>query len=555
VTARVPVIALSSGEPAGVGPELCARLAAESLPARIVILGDAGLLAQRGRAAGIEGVLPAYLRGAARPAGAEIEHIPLVTPSVAGTPDPANARYVLALLDRAVDGCLSGEFDAMVTAPVHKGVINDAGIAFTGHTEYLAARTRSPQVVMMLVGGGLRVALATTHLALADVPRAITRPGLRQVLGVIDRDLRTRFGIARPRILVASLNPHGGESGHLGREEIETIAPALAEARAAGMRVEGPLPADTLFVPQRLEGADCALAMYHDQGLTVLKYASFGRGVNVTLGLPFVRTSVGDCAGAPRGARGVNPHRPRKRFGQHFLHDAGVVARLVAAIRPAPDDPIVEIGPGEGALTTPLLEHVRRLEVIEIDRDLAARLRAAYPAERLVVHEADFARLPPGLRIVGNLPYNVSTPLLFHLAAFVDRVRDLHFMLQREVVERMVARPSTPAYGRLSVMLQTRFRLEMLFRVAPGAFRPPPKVESAVVRLVPLATAARAAVDFALLSTLVAGAFSARRKKLSNALPLEAAGFEALALDPNLRPENLSPDDYVRVARFIADRA
>jgi 4-hydroxythreonine-4-phosphate dehydrogenase len=292
VTARVPVIALSSGEPAGVGPELCARLAAESLPARIVILGDAGLLAQRGRAAGIEGVLPAYLRGAARPAGAEIEHIPLVTPSVAGTPDPANARYVLALLDRAVDGCLSGEFDAMVTAPVHKGVINDAGIAFTGHTEYLAARTRSPQVVMMLVGGGLRVALATTHLALADVPRAITRPGLRQVLGVIDRDLRTRFGIARPRILVASLNPHGGESGHLGREEIETIAPALAEARAAGIRVEGPLPADTLFVPQRLEGADCALAMYHDQGLTVLKYASFGRGVNVTLGLPFVRTSV-----------------------------------------------------------------------------------------------------------------------------------------------------------------------------------------------------------------------------------------------------------------------
>jgi len=255
----------------------------------------------------------------------------------------------------------------------------------------------------------------------------------------------------------------------------------------------------------------------------------------------------------------VNPHRPRKRFGQHFLHDASVVARLVAAIRPAPDDVIVEIGPGEGALTAPLLERVRRLEVIEIDRDLAARLRAAYPAERLVVHEADalsfdFARLPPGLRIVGNLPYNVSTPLLFHLAAFVDRVRDLHFMLQREVVERMVARPSTAAYGRLSVMLQTRFRLEMLFRVAPGAFRPPPKVESAVVRLVPLAPVARAAVDFALLSTLVAGAFSARRKKLRNALPLDAAGFEALALDPNLRPENLSPGDYLRVARFVADR-
>jgi 4-hydroxythreonine-4-phosphate dehydrogenase len=180
----------------------------------------------------------------------------------------------------------------MVTAPVHKGVINDAGHAFTGHTEYLAARSRTPQVVMMLVGGGLRVALATTHLALADVPRAITREGLRQVLGVVDHDLRARFGIAQPRILVAGLNPHGGESGHLGREEVDIIAPALADARAAGIRVEGPLPADTLFVPQRLERADCVLAMYHDQGLPVLKYASFGRGVNVTLGLPFVRTSV-----------------------------------------------------------------------------------------------------------------------------------------------------------------------------------------------------------------------------------------------------------------------
>jgi len=256
----------------------------------------------------------------------------------------------------------------------------------------------------------------------------------------------------------------------------------------------------------------------------------------------------------------VNPHRPRKRFGQHFLHDANVVARLVAAIRPQPDDCLVEIGPGEGALTAPLLEQLHRLEVIEIDRDLAQRLRAAYPAERLVVHEADalrfdFGCLPAGLRIVGNLPYNVSTPLLFHLAGFADRVRDMHFMLQREVVERMVARPSTPAYGRLSVMLQTRFRLAMLFRVAPGAFRPPPKVESAVVRLTPLEPSARPAVDFERLSRLVAGAFSARRKKLKNALPLDAAGFTALALDPNLRPENLSPDDYVRVAQYIAQNS
>jgi 16S rRNA (adenine1518-N6/adenine1519-N6)-dimethyltransferase len=256
----------------------------------------------------------------------------------------------------------------------------------------------------------------------------------------------------------------------------------------------------------------------------------------------------------------VNAHRPRKRFGQHFLHDASVVARLVAAIRPEPGDRLIEIGPGEGALTAPLLERVERLEVIEIDRDLAAWLRSAFPAERLVVHEADaltfdFGRLPADLRIVGNLPYNVSTPLLFHLAAFVDRLRDMHFMLQREVVERMVARHSTAAYGRLSVMLQTRFRLEKLFRVSAGAFRPPPKVESAVVRLVPLEPAARATVDFGLLSRLVAGAFSARRKKLKNALPLEAAEFAALDLDPDQRPENLAPNDYVRVAQFVTERA
>jgi len=255
----------------------------------------------------------------------------------------------------------------------------------------------------------------------------------------------------------------------------------------------------------------------------------------------------------------VSSHRPRKRFGQHFLHDPGVIARLLAAIQPEPEDCVIEIGPGEGVLTAPLLERLRRLEVIEIDRDLAVRLRAAHPAERLVVHEADaldfdFGRLPLGLRIVGNLPYNVSTPLLFHLAGFVERLRDMHFMLQREVVERIVARPSTPAYGRLSVMLQTRFHPTMLFRVAAGAFRPPPKVESAVVRLSPLAPAARAEVDYARLSKLVAAAFSARRKKLKNALPLEAAEFTALALDSNLRPENLSPEDYVRVMRCIEQR-
>jgi 4-hydroxythreonine-4-phosphate dehydrogenase len=222
----------------------------------------------------------------------EVAHVPLRRPCAPGKLDPANSRYVLEVLDRAIDGCLSGEFDAMVTAPVQKSVINDAGIVFTGHTEYLAERAGAAHVVMMLVGGGLRVALATTHLALADVPRAVTKELLVNTLGVVDADLKKRFRIPQPRILVAGLNPHSGESGHFGTEDLQVIAPAVAQARAAGIDASGPLPADTIFVPARVSQADCVLAMYHDQGLPVLKYASFGRGVNVTLGLPFVRTSV-----------------------------------------------------------------------------------------------------------------------------------------------------------------------------------------------------------------------------------------------------------------------
>jgi 16S rRNA (adenine1518-N6/adenine1519-N6)-dimethyltransferase len=249
-------------------------------------------------------------------------------------------------------------------------------------------------------------------------------------------------------------------------------------------------------------------------------------------------------------------HRPRKRFGQHFLHDRQVLERIVAALAPAAHDLVVEIGPGEGALSRMLFERVQRVEAIEIDRDLAARLRAEFPPERLAVHCADALRFDysvfaPGMRLVGNLPYNVSTPLLFHLAGFAQRVRDMHFMLQREVVERMVARHSTPEYGRLSVTLQMRFKMEKLFRVPAGAFRPPPKVESAVVRLVPLAAAERPELDWGVFAKTVAGAFSARRKKLSNALPLTAADFAALGIDPGLRPENLSPQDYARIARRL----
>lgn len=241
-------------------------------------------------------------------------------------------------------------------------------------------------------------------------------------------------------------------------------------------------------------------------------------------------------------------HVARKRFGQHFLHDAGVVRRIVEAIAPGPEDFILEIGPGQGALTLPLAERAGRLEVVEIDRDLAAGL----PGERIKVHVADalgfdYGALPAGARLVGNLPYNISTPLLFRLAERAARFRDLHFMLQREVVERMVAAPSTPEYGRLSVMLQARFRMEMLFRVPAGVFRPPPKVESAVVRMLPLAEPVDAAAPA--FAGLVRRAFSARRKTLRNALGLAEAELRDLGYDPRLRPENLSPADYARIAR------
>ena len=248
-------------------------------------------------------------------------------------------------------------------------------------------------------------------------------------------------------------------------------------------------------------------------------------------------------------------HRPRKRFGQHFLHDPRVLARIVEAINPAEDDFIVEIGPGEGALTRPLLERLGKLEAIELDRDLAAQLAARFPPWRLTVHcadalEFDFNRFPAGMRLAGNLPYNISTPLLFHLAQYAERVRDMHFMLQLEVVERMVAAHSTPEYGRLSVALQTRFRMKKLFNVSRGAFQPPPKVESAVVRMEPLAGHPR--LERTRFDDLLRSAFSARRKQLRNALPLAMADYAELNIDPTSRPENLSPADYVRIAEYLA---
>ncbi len=311
-------IALTPGEPAGIGPDLAIALAQQPQAHEIVAIADPGLLTARAARLG----LPLRLRevdAQARPiplAAGElaVQPVTLAAEAEPGQLNPANAAYVLATLDAAIDGCREGLYGALVTGPVHKGVINDAGLTpfgrtFSGHTEYLAESTGTGQVVMMLATEGLRVALATTHLPLKDVADAITPEGLTRVIHILHHDLVHKFGIDRPRILVCGLNPHAGEGGHMGREEIEVIEPVLEKLRAEGLNLQGPLPADTLFTPKYLDSADAVLAMYHDQGLPVLKFKGFGKAVNITLGLPIIRTSVDhgtalDLAGSGRADLG-----------------------------------------------------------------------------------------------------------------------------------------------------------------------------------------------------------------------------------------------------------
>jgi 4-hydroxythreonine-4-phosphate dehydrogenase len=317
---RRPALAITTGEPAGIGPEISIRAAwALRDQANCVLLGDAAFLAMTAGAIDPAIRLSSVSLQALRYSGLPhfgrdriaVVDIPLGAHVVPGTLDRANGRAVLEILDAAIEGVKAGWFEAIVTAPLQKSTINDAGVAFSGHTEYLADKTGTPKVVMMLAGSpgpgqpDLRVALATTHLPLKDVPAAITRDSLAQVLDIIDRDLKTKFGIAAPRILVTGLNPHAGENGYLGREEIDVIAPALQAAQARGIDARGPYPADTLFQQKYLQDADCVLAMYHDQGLPVLKHATFGRGVNITLGLPLIRTSVDHGTALDLAARGL----------------------------------------------------------------------------------------------------------------------------------------------------------------------------------------------------------------------------------------------------------
>nr|WP_176488276.1 4-hydroxythreonine-4-phosphate dehydrogenase PdxA [Candidatus Regiella insecticola] len=289
-------IVITPGEPAGVGADLVIALAQQDWPVELVVCADEQLLNQRAEQLKLPLLLRQYQcnKTNALPSKGTLTILPIKTgaPVVAGQLERKNSRYVLETLTRACEGCLRGEFSALVTAPVQKSIINDAGIPFVGHTEFLAERSNVKQVVMMLATPSLRVALVTTHLPLSQVPKAITKANLSQVIKILNDELKQKWGILKPRIYVCGLNPHAGEGGHLGREELDIIAPTLQSLRKEDIDLIGPLPADTLFQPKYLEQADVVLAMYHDQGLPVLKYHGFGQAVNITLGLPFIRTSV-----------------------------------------------------------------------------------------------------------------------------------------------------------------------------------------------------------------------------------------------------------------------
>jgi 4-hydroxythreonine-4-phosphate dehydrogenase len=292
----IPRIVITSGEPAGVGPDTCVSLAQTDWEADLIVAADMSLLAATAASLELPITLLPYVPS--QPAKShhagtlKVMHIPARRPVVAGQPDTHNAAYVIEMLDRACDGCMNGEFAAMVTAPVQKSTLMEAGYAFSGHTEYLAARTRAALPVMLLLNDQLKVALVTTHLALADVPRAITRERLRATLSIVNMDLEKYFSLAPPRIAVLGLNPHAGEAGHLGREELDIIRPVIQEFKDQGYRIQGPVPADTAFTPRFLKTADVIVAMYHDQGLPVIKHTGFGNAVNMTLGLPILRLSV-----------------------------------------------------------------------------------------------------------------------------------------------------------------------------------------------------------------------------------------------------------------------
>ncbi len=615
-----PRLALVPGEPAGIGPELCVRAAQRHWDADLICYGDRDTMLNAAEAIG----LPLKLISPNDPSAvgpgrlAHVE-IPKRDPVVFGRPMPRNARTTIGAMETAAGACLRGLCDGLVTGPVHKAAINEGGIPYTGTTELLAQQAGC-EVVMMLANDIVRVALATTHLPLRAVADAINADGLERTLRIVYAALRDDFGIAEPRIAVLGLNPHAGEDGHLGREELDLIIPLLDKLRAEGMRLLGPLAGrhclPTREVTRHRRGPR-DVSRPRAAGTEIQRFRARGEP-HPRLALSTRRGRSRHCVGTRRQGhrrprqplrrdRHLHPSRTytrgtarthfhgvcamsrrdhdaadsqplrsdatrfekpaKKSLGQHFLHERGVIDKMLLAIDPKPGERFVEIGPGQGALTFPLLDRHGALTAIEFDRDLLAPLTAAAQAHGALtlihsdVMNVDFGELaaqPPGgqIRLVGNLPYNLSSPILFHALDHAAAIRDMHFMLQKEVVDRMAAAPGSKVYGRLSVMLQAYCRVTGLFNVAPGAFRPPPKVDSAVVRLVPKAASEIGVDDPKRFAAVVRAAFGQRRKTLRNALSSVCTSEEILAagIDPQSRAEQLAVADFVRLANATPQR-
>ena len=494
----------------------------------------------------------------------------------------------------------------IVTNPIHKRALYEAGLQAPGHTEYLAARTGGATPVMMLSCPGLRVVPVTVHEPLKAVAALLTTAMIVEKGVILARALKRDLGLAHPRIAVAGLNPHAGEEGHIGREEIEIIAPAIEAIRREGVEVSGPLPPDTMFHAAARARYDAALCMYHDQALIPIKTIDFERGVNTTLGLPIVRTSPDHGTALDIAGRGAaqrpEPHRgdparasdrgqPRamsdglpplrdviarhglaaqKALGQNFLLDLNLTGRIARAAGSLADHHIVEVGPGPGGLTRALLaEGARHVTVIERDKRCLPALEeiaAAYPGRLTIVEgdalETDMAALVDGpARIVANLPYNIATPLLIGWLQS-DRwppwYASLTLMFQKEVAERIVAAPGSKAYGRLAVASQWRTRARMLFDIDRRAFTPPPSITSTVVELIPRAEPL-APADPRALETVVAAAFGQRRKMLRSSLRSLTADaqsiLDAAAIDGTRRAEELTVEEFCALARAFKSRA
>ena len=598
-------LALTMGDPAGCGPQITARAweaLKDELPGGFYVIADPDLYSNHCPVTEISE--PPEARSTYNKALPVLSLQRSIDVKV-GEPSTRAAPQIISSIEKAVLAIKNGLASAVVTNPINKAVLYESGFPHPGHTEYLGKLCEdhfgpSASPVMMLVGGGLKVALATVHMPLMKVADALTLDRLSTVAHIVHSDLQTRFSIESPRLAFTGLNPHAGENGAIGREEIELINPAAEVLRREGVNITDARPADTIFAEALSGNYDAVIAMTHDQGLIPVKTLDFWGGVNCTLGLPFIRTSpdhgtayeaaargdarpdsliaairlAADMAGARMSERQPLTDAPaRKALGQHFLHDPDILRRTALAAGPVERRTVIEVGPGPGGLTRALLEEgAAKIIAVEADERFAEALRGWPDAQtgRLHIHQRDARKVgwekliadaggkTPAM-IVANLPYNVGTPLLVNWLKAGSWRGEMALMFQKEVAERVCAQPNTKAYGRLAILAQAVCKTHIAFTLPPGAFKPPPKIDSAVAVLTPLPDEVRFK-DLKTLEALAGAAFGQRRKMLRACLKpfakkrgLKAEEWlEANGVDPTARAETLSQEEFRNLAASLA---